>query len=112
MSKKFLDVEEMVRTIGYQLTTFIGSTDVRTIARWLHEGAPEALQTRLRAALNIAEPIERVESGFPRYQQRNWDLGENWPYWNGFTHKIPEMAAARTVPDLQTGFPFKYLRRS
>lgn len=200
-----VDLEELVRTIGYQLTAFIGSTDIRTIEHWLHEGAPEALQPRLQAALDIAKPIERIESelvaqgflaeemrgiepyrcaaeilrlaavrtarvvlservrkeflenvagdlvgvelrlrkwisqaimrpgtaysvhlshdrkrlwlqlihtGFPVDQQRKWDRGEEWPCWGEIIHEVPEIARARTVPDVQTGFPFKYLRRA
>lgn len=49
-----MDLKELVRIIGYQLTAFIGSTDTRTVARWLHEGVPEALQPRMQAALDIA----------------------------------------------------------
>lgn len=187
------------------MTAFIGSTDIQTIRRWLHDGAPEALHPRFQAALDIAKPIERIESelvaqgflaeemrgiepyrcaaellrsadmrtaravlserfrkefleniavdldgvelrlgkwvskatmpprtafsehlspdrnrlwlqlihtGFAEDQQRKWDLGEDWPCWNELIQEIPEMATARTVPDLQTGFPFKYLRRA
>lgn len=201
--QQHVQLEELVRTIGYQLTAFIGSTDIRTIARWLHEGAPEALQPRFQAALDVAKPIERTESdvvaqgflaeemcgfepyhcaaemlrladvptaravltervreeflenvaddlegverrlktwvaqaimpprtayseslspdrsrlylqlihaGFPEDQLRRWDRGEDWPSWNELIREIPEMATARAVPDLQTGFPFKYLR--
>ena len=57
-----MDLKDLVRTIGYQLTAFIGRTDIPTVARWLHEGVPEALQPRMQAALDIAKPIERVES--------------------------------------------------
>lgn len=204
-AQQCLDLEELVRTIGYQLTAFIGSTNIRTVARWVHEGAPEALQPRLQAALEIAKPIEQVESdlvaqgflaeevrgiepyrcaaemlrladvrtaravlservqkeflenvagdlegvelrlrkwipqatmppgsaysvqlshgrdrlwiqlihtGFALDQQRRWDRGEEWPSWSELVQEVPEMATARTVPDLQTGFPFKYLRRA
>ena len=193
-----------MRIIGYQLTAFIGSTDVRTVARWLHEGVPEAVLPRMQTALEIAEPIERVESelvaqgflaeeisgiapyhcaaemlraadvrtaravltervrkeflenvagdlegielrlrnwisraslpprtaysvhlstdrnrlwlqlihtGFPVDQQREWDRGQEWPCWDEVIQEIPEIATARASPDLQTGFPFKYLRR-
>ena len=203
--QKSVDVEKLVRIIGYQLTAFIGSTDVRTVARWLHGGVPKALQSRMQAALEIAEPIERVESelvaqgflaeemcglapylcaaemlraadvriaravltkrarkeflenvaadldgieprlrtwiskarlpprnaysvhlspdrnrlwlqlihtGYPVDQQRKWDRGEEWPCWDEVIQAIPEIATARTIPDLQTGFPFKYLRRA
>jgi hypothetical protein len=56
------DFEELVRIIGYQLTAFVGSTDLRTVARWLQEGVPDVVQPRMEAALDIAKPIERVES--------------------------------------------------
>jgi hypothetical protein len=180
------------------------STDTRTIARWLREGVPVAMQPRMQAALDIAKPIDRVESelvaqgflaeemsgvapyccaaemlraadvrtagavlservrkeflenfagdldglerrlrewisraslpprtvysihlspdrnrlwlrlihtGFPVEQQRKWDRGEDWPCWAEVIGKIPELATARSSPDLQTGFPLKYLRR-
>jgi hypothetical protein len=199
-----VDFEELVRIIGYQLTAFIGSTDTRTVALWLHEGVPVALRPRMHVALDIAKPIERVESelvaqgflaeemcgiapyscavemlraadvrtaravlservrkeflenvagdlegielrlrkwssqanlpprtaysvhlspdrnrlwlqlihtGFPLDQLRKWDRGEDWPCWDEVIREIPEIATARTIPDLQTGFPFKYLRR-
>lgn len=202
--QQWVDLQELVATIGYQLTAFIGSTDTRTIERWLREGVPVVLQPRFQAALDIAKPIERVESElvaqgflteqmcgiepyhcaaemlrladvrtahavlservrkeflenvagdlegvelrlkkwisqaimppataysihlsfdrnrlwvqlihtrFPIDQQRIWDRGEDWPCWNELIQEIPEMATARTVPDLQTGFPFRYLRR-
>jgi hypothetical protein len=203
--QRLVGFEELVRIIGYQLTAFVGSTDVRTVVRWLHEGVPETLQPRMEAALEIAEPIERVESelvaqgflaeemcglapyrcaaemlragdvriaravlterarkeflenvaadlegielrlrtwilkaslpprtaysvhlspdrnrlwlqlihtGFPVDQQREWDRGQEWPCWDEVIQEIPEIATARTTPDLQTGFPFKYLRRT
>lgn len=45
-------------------------------------------------------------------QHSKWNKGEDWPRWNELIAEIPEMANARTVPDLQTGFPFRYLRRA
>lgn len=56
--------------------------------------------------------LQLIHTGFAEDQQRKWDLGEDWPCWNELIQEIPEMATARTVPDLQTGFPFKYLRRA
>jgi hypothetical protein len=202
--QRSVEFEELVRIIGYQLTAFIGSTDVRTAARWLHEGVPEAVLPRMQAALEIAKPIERVESelvaqgflaeemsgiapyrcaaemlreadvrtacavlservrkeflenvagdlegielrlgkwisqaslppgtaysvhlspdrnrlwlqlihtGSPVDRLRKWDRGEDWPCWDEVIQEIPEIATARTRSDLQTGFPFKYLRR-
>ncbi len=198
-----MDLNDLVQIIGYQLTAFIGSTDTRTVGRWLHDGVPDALHSRMQAALDIAAPIERVESelvaqgflteemsglapyrcaaemlrggdvriaravlmervrkeflenvaadlqgvelrlrqwisqanvpprisytvhlspdrnrlwlqlihtGFPLDRQRKWDRGEDWPGWDDIIRKVPEMATARTGPDLETGFPFKYLR--
>lgn len=203
--RRSVNFEELVRIIGYQLTAFIGSTDVWTVARWLHEGVPEEVLPRMQAALEIAKPIERVESepiaqgflaeemrdiapyrcaaemlraadvptafaflservrkeflenvardlegvelrlrqwisqaglpprtaysahlsndrkrlwlqlihtGFPLDQLRKWDRGEDWPCWDVVIQEIPEIAMARSIPDLQTGFPFKYLRRA
>ena len=200
-----VDLRDLVQTIGYQLTAFIGSTDIRTVVRWLHDGVPNAVHSRMQAALDIAKPIERVESdlvaqgflieemsgiapyrcaaemlraadvriaravltervrkeflenvaadlegvelrlrqwiskanlpprigysvhlstdrnrlwlqlihaGFPLDRQRQWDRGEDWPDWDDIIREIPEIATARTGPDLTTGFPFKYLRRA
>lgn len=199
-----MDLNDLVQIIGYQLTAFIGSTDIRTVVHWLHNGVPDAMQSRMRAVLDITKPIERVESEFvaqgflieemsglapyccaaemlregdvrtaravltermrkeflqnvaadlesvelrlrqwismaklpPRIgyivqislernrlslqlvhtgitleRQRQWDRGEDWPFWEEIIREVPEMATARVCPDLQTGFPFKYLRK-
>jgi len=34
------DLEKLVRTIGYQLTAYIGRTDIRTVRDWLENGLP------------------------------------------------------------------------
>jgi hypothetical protein len=57
-----MDLNDLVRIIGYQLTAFIGSTDKPTVVRWLHDGVPEAMHSRMQVALDIAAPIEQVES--------------------------------------------------
>lgn len=198
-----LDVKQLVSIIGYQLTAYIGRTNIQTVQTWLEAGLPESLEERMRAALEIARPIAEVESdlvahgfliseqdgiepyrfpvtmlrdadpaaarsllaecvrkefldnvasdlealeqrlknwiaqanmppgtayvvrswqdrlslslisqGYSREQVRKWDKGEEWPCWRALIAEIPEIANARTVPDLQTGFPFKYLRNA
>jgi hypothetical protein len=56
--------------------------------------------------------LQLIHAGFPLDQMQKWDRGEDWPCWDEAIQEIPEFATARTVPDLQTGFPFKYLRRA
>ena len=55
--------------------------------------------------------LQLIHTGFPLDQQRKWDRGEAWPCWDEVIQEIPEIATTRASPDLQTGFPFKYLRR-
>ena len=196
------ELDQLVSIIGYQLTAYIGKTDIQTVQRWLQIGTPEVLVNRLMAALEVARPIAEVESelvaqgflgteqddiepyrfpatmlrdadpaaacstlgklvkkefldnvacdlealeqrlqkwiaqanmppetaylvglwqdrlslslvsaGSSAEQQKKWDKGEDWPCWRELIAEFPEMASARTVPDLQTGFPFRYLRR-
>ena len=200
------DFKELVWTIGYQLTAYIGRTNIRTVKDWLKNGLPKHLETRMQAALDVAKPIAEVESelvaqgflvqrmkdlapykfpvtmlrdaadvpaarailmerakaefldnvasdledverrlkewisrakmtpntvykvrlsnakdslwlqllhvGFPLEQQRKWDRGEDWPLWAELIAAVPEIAKAQTSPNLQTGCPFRYLRRS
>ena len=202
--KDSVDLQDLVSIVGYQLTAYIGQTNVQTVAEWLKNGLPENLEARMQATLDVAKPIAEVESelvaqgfligkqndlesyrfpatmlrdadvatartvlmqrareefldnvagdledverrlkewishakmpprtvyrvglssgdrlwlellhaGFTLEQQRKWDRGEDWPCWDGLIAVVPEMAFARTSPDLQTGCPFKYLRRS
>lgn len=56
--------------------------------------------------------LQLIHTGFSLAQVRSWDRGHDWPCWAELVLRVPEMAVARTVPDLQTGFPFKYLRRA
>jgi hypothetical protein len=44
-----MDLNGLVQIIGYQLTAFIGSTDTRTVGRWLHDGVPDAAHSRMQA---------------------------------------------------------------
>jgi hypothetical protein len=204
-NKSRVRVDDLVRTIGYQLTAFIGGADIRDVEDWLNNGLPKDLEARMRATLDVAMPIKQVESelvaqgfliektnelepygspaqmlragdvplarevlmervrreflnnvagdledverrlkkwisrailppktaysvslssnknrlslqlihaGFSVTQLRRWDRGESWPFWEEVILDVPEMAAARTVPDRETGFPFKYLRRA
>ena len=198
-----LDLKQVVSIIGYQLTAFIGRTNVGTVQNWLQAGLPEALEERMSATLELAQPIAEAESelvaqgflssaqdgiepyrfpatmlrdadpatarailaqrvrkefldnvasdleavekrlqkwiaqadmpprtaysvglwkdrlslllvsyGYSMEQECKWDKGEEWPCWSELVAEIPEMANARTAPDLQTGLPFRYLRRA
>jgi hypothetical protein len=55
--------------------------------------------------------LELLLAGFPLEQQRKWGRGEDLPLWAELISAVPEMATTRTGPDLQTGYPFGYLRR-
>jgi hypothetical protein len=196
------ELKQLVSIIGYQLTAYIGRTNIQIVQNWLQVGLPKAQEARMKAALEVARPIAEVESdlvaqgflsaeqdgiepyrfpatmlrdadpviaffalsqrvrrefldnvasdletleqrlkkwiaqanmppqaaysvrlwqdrlslslvsgGFSSEQQCKWDKGEEWPCWKELIAEIPEMASARTIPNLQTGFPFRYLRR-
>lgn len=53
---------DLVWVIGYQLTAYIGRTAAETVAEWLQNGIPEELESRMKAALDVALPIAEVES--------------------------------------------------
>ena len=55
--------------------------------------------------------LSLVSNGYSTEQQCKWDKGEEWPCWSELIAEIPESANARTVPDLQTGFPFRHAPR-
>ncbi len=55
-------LSDLVWVIGYQLTAYIGRTAVDTVAEWLQNGLPEELESRMKAALDVALPIAEVES--------------------------------------------------
>ena len=56
------DLNELVSTIGYPLTAYLGNTTVPTVVEWLNGGLPNDLEERMKAAYDVAKPIERVES--------------------------------------------------
>ena len=56
--------------------------------------------------------LKLVHAGFSEERQRRWDKGEDWPLWAELIAAAPEMATSRTCPDLQSGCPFRYLRRA
>jgi hypothetical protein len=203
-SRKKFDLRELVRVIGYQLTAYIGRTNVWEVREWLKNSLPRHLEERMQATYDVAKPIEEVEfdlvaqyflinktdgiepykyparmlrdavdipaaravlmelvrkeflinvadhledvklrleafltqanmppctaykvglnrdrlwlkllhAGFPLEQQRQWDRGENWPLWDELTAAVPEMAVARVTPNIDTGNPYRYLRRA
>ena len=55
-------LKQLVSIIGYQLTAYIGRADIQTVQSWLQVGVPEALEERMRVALEVAGPIAEVES--------------------------------------------------
>lgn len=56
--------------------------------------------------------LKLLHVGFSDDQQRMWDKGEDWPLWAELIAEVPEIAASRACPDMQTGSPFRYLRRA
>jgi hypothetical protein len=204
------DLNELVSTICYRMTAYLGRTTVTTVMDWLENGLPNDLEERMKAAYDVAKPIERVESelvaqgflngdldaflnpdfsitapittlrdatdvpavrtelmarvkmeflqnvasdlegverrlkewisqvnmppytlyqvglsndgerlwlkllhiGFSLEQQRRFDRGEDWPLWDELIAAIPEMAVARVMPNIDTGSPYRYLRRA
>ena len=198
------ELRELVQIIGFQLTAFIGRTNLFEVREWLKHGLPTRLEERMQAALDVARPIGEVESelvaqaylwgnleaaptlespaallrdaidiqatraelmevvrkefllnvaddledverrlqawisqarmpahtaykvgvswdclwlkllhaGFPLEQQRSWDRGEDWPLWNELIAAVPEMANSRTSPNIDTGNPYRYMRRA
>ncbi len=54
--------------------------------------------------------LKLLHAGFSEEQQRRWDKGLDWPLWTELIAEAPEMASARTRPDIQNGCPFRYLR--
>jgi hypothetical protein len=197
------NLRELVRIIGYQLTAYIGLTNVWEVREWLKHGLPSRLEERMQAALDTAKPIAEVESelvaqaylwgnleaaptlespatllrdatdipaaragmemvtkefllnvaddledverrlqewisrakmpsgtaykvgitwdslwlkllhaGFPLEQQRSWDRGEDWPLWEQLIAAVPEIATSRTAPNIDTGCPYRCLRRA
>lgn len=197
------DFAKLVRIMGFQLTAYIGRTNVLEVREWLKYGLPKHLEERMHAAFDIASPIEEVEfelvaqaflwgnldamptpgspatllrdtpdiaatcavlmevvrkefllnvadnlediearlkewitktktprgtlykigisrdrlwlkllhAGFSLEQQRKWDRGEGWPLWDELIATIPEMATSRVTPNIDSGCPFRYLRR-
>jgi hypothetical protein len=55
------ELKELVLTIGYLLTAYLGRTMVTTVIDWLKNGLPNDLEVRMEAAYAVAKPIERVE---------------------------------------------------
>lgn len=55
--------------------------------------------------------LELLHVGFSEEQHRMWDKGEGWPLWAKLTAEVQEMAISRASPDIQSGCPFRYLRR-
>lgn len=56
------DLKELVWTIGYRLTAYIGGTNIQTVKSWLQNGLPANLEARMRVTLDVAKPIADVES--------------------------------------------------
>jgi hypothetical protein len=58
------NLKELVWTIGYRLTAYIGNTNVQTVKEWLKSGLPENLEERMKAVFDVAKPIEQAESEY------------------------------------------------
>lgn len=56
------DLKKLVWIIGYQLTAYIGRTNIQTVKDWLGNCLPEDLEACMRAALEVVQPIAEVES--------------------------------------------------
>lgn len=76
-------------------------------------------QTKMpaRTAYSVHLSLDRLSlsllhAGVSMEQHSKWDRGEDWPFWAELVAEVPEMALARTCPDIESGCPFRYLRRS
>ena len=56
--------------------------------------------------------LKLLHIGFSLEQQRRFDRGEDWPLWDELIAAIPEMVVARVMPNIDTGSPYRYLRRA
>jgi hypothetical protein len=56
--------------------------------------------------------LQLLHAGFSLEQQSKWDCGEEWPLWEELIAAVPEMAISRVAQNIDTGCPFRYLRRS
>lgn len=56
--------------------------------------------------------LELLHAGTSADQQRKWDCGKEWPLWDELIAAVPEMEMARISQNLETGYPFRYLRRA
>ena len=50
-----------MQVIGYQITAFIGKTNVLEVCQWLKYGLRKHLEERMKAVFDVASPIEDVE---------------------------------------------------
>jgi hypothetical protein len=97
----------------YPMANVSGYGTVIRLRKWISQAS---LPPRTAYSVHLSPDRNRlwlqlIHTGFPVDQLRKWDRGEDWPCWDEVIQEIPEIATARTSPDLQTGFPFKYLRR-
>ncbi len=56
--------------------------------------------------------LQLLHAGFSLGQQSKWDCDEEWPLWEELISAVPEIAISRVAPNIETGRPFRYLRRS
>lgn len=71
-------LSDLVWVIGYQLTAYIGPTAAETVAEWLQNGIPEELESRMKAALDVALPIAEV--GVQQKLMRHSDISTTAKY--------------------------------
>ena len=50
-----------MQIIGFQLTAYIGRTNVWEVREWLKNSLPRHLEERMQATYDVAKPIEEVE---------------------------------------------------
>jgi hypothetical protein len=59
------NLPRLVSIIGIKLTAYIGgATTTQSVVDWLRNGLPADIEPRMRAALDIANPIAEAESRF------------------------------------------------
>jgi len=56
--------------------------------------------------------LKLLHVGSPLEQQRKWDRGEGWPLWEDLIVAVPEMVTSRIRVNIDTGCPYRYLRRT
>jgi hypothetical protein len=57
------NLANLVLIIGYKLTAYIGdAASTKSVVNWLRDGLPAELESRMKAAFDVAKPVAEVES--------------------------------------------------